>query len=331
MEFRTKGYETMELSTQILIKEALKRELQIEVLDREDNFILIKNDEKEEYVKQATKTSKDSYISHLIMENKNVSKIILDRAGINSPKGGIYYNVEEALLDYEKYKGRDIVIKPNSTNYGTGVYIFKKEQTKADYIDIVKTRFNYDKAVIIEEFIKGREFRYLVIDNKLAATLCRVPANVIGDGKNSIKELVEIKNRDPLRGEGHKSPLEKIKIGETEMFYLKSKNLDENYIPKNLEQIFLRENTNISTGGDSIDFTGQIDETYSEIAIKAAKAVGAKFCGVDLIIEDIENEANETNHSVLELNFNPAIHMHCFPAEGKRRDIGSLILDCLGF
>ena len=72
--FSLKNYEDMELSTQILIRDAIKRGVKFEIADRTENFITLEKDGRKEYVKQATKTSKDSYVSMLIMENKVVSK-----------------------------------------------------------------------------------------------------------------------------------------------------------------------------------------------------------------------------------------------------------------
>ena len=149
----------------------------------------------------------------------------------------------------------------------------------------------------------------------------------IGNGESTIEELVSEKNKDPLRGKGYKTPLEKIKLGEIEEMFLKNQGLSFKSIPKNGEKIYLRENSNISTGGDSIDFTDKIHPSYKEVALKSAKAVKALICGVDMVIDNIEEEAKEKNHGIIELNFNPAIHIHCFPYKGENRKAGEKILD----
>lgn len=100
-------------------------------------------------------------------------------------------------------------------------------------------------------------------------------------------------------------------------------------IPPLNEVIYLRENSNISTGGDSLDFTDEIPDSYKALAIQAAKAAGATFCGVDMMIDDIKEESNATNYSVIEINFNPAIHIHCYPYKGKNRKADERILDLL--
>lgn len=328
-EFNLVGYEDLELSTQILILDAIKIGIEFNMMDRLENFISLSDGEKVEYVKQATKTSKDSYITALIMENKLVTKDILKENNIRVPKGKDYDNIDEAKKDFRLFKDEKIVIKPKSTNFGLGISIFPGEYSREDYDKAVEIAFREDSSILIEEFMTGKEYRFLVIGEEVVGILHREPANVIGNGESTIEELVFEKNKDPLRGRGYKTPLEKIKLGEIEEMFLKNQGLSFKYIPKNGEKIYLRENSNISTGGDSIDFTDKIHPSYKEVALKSAKAVKALICGVDMVIDNIEEEAKEKNHGIIELNFNPAIHIHCFPYKGESRKAGEKILDLL--
>lgn len=328
--YTLKGFEDLELSTQILLKAAIKNGVKFEILDRDENFIVLEKDKKVEYVKQATKTSLDSYVTMLIMENKVVTKKVLEKENIIVPQGKDYFNIEEAKSDYRKY-GAGIVIKPKSTNFGLGITIFKEEFSKEDYEKALEIAFKEDNSILIERFIKGKEYRIFVIGDEVVGILHRVPANVKGDGERSIKELVEEKNLDPLRGVGYKTPLEKIRLEDPEKLFLKGQGLTIEYIPKKDEVVYLRENSNISTGGDSLDYTDDILDVYKKIAIKASKAVGAKICGVDMMIEDIKNPNPIDNYAIIELNFNPAIHIHCYPYKGKNRNLGEKILKALGY
>ena len=328
-EFRLKGYEDLELSTQILLKDAIKRGVNYEVLDRLDNFILLDNGEKKEYIKQATKTSLDTYSTVMVMENKVVTKKVLDKEGIRVPSGKDYTDAFKAKEDFELFQGKKIVIKPKSTNFGIGITIFKDKFTKESYERAVDIAFENDSSVLVEEFIEGKEYRFIVIGENVEGVLNRVPANVMGDGKRTILELVEEKNKDFLRGKGYTTPLEKINLGEAEEMFLESQSKNFDYVPLKDEVIYLRENSNISTGGDSIDFTDDILDEYKEIAIKSAKAVGAVICGVDMMIENIKEKPTEDNYGIIELNFNPAIHIHCYPYKGKNRKLGDKILDLL--
>ncbi|MFK4784689.1 bifunctional glutamate--cysteine ligase GshA/glutathione synthetase GshB [Fusobacterium sp. MFO224] len=329
--FVLKGYENLELSTQILLKEAIKRGVKFEILDEEENFIYFNKNSHEEYVKQATKTSLDSYVTMLIMENKVVTKKVLEKNGISVPRGLHYSDKKIAVNDFYKYENNPIVIKPKSTNFGLGITIFKDEYSFEDYKKAINLAFKEDSSILIEEFISGKEYRFFVIGDEVAGILHRVPANVKGDGKSDIYKLVEEKNKNPLRGKGYKTPLEKINLGEAESLFLKGQGKTFDYVPKDGEVIYLRENSNISTGGDSVDYTDTILDIYKRIAIRAAKSANATICGVDMMIKDLKNSNPNENYSIIEINFNPAIHIHCYPFIGKNRHLGEKILDVLGY
>ena len=237
--------------------------------------------------------------------------------------------MDEAINVIKDFVNMPIVIKPKSTNFGIGISIFKDGADEESIKKAFEIAFKHDNTVLIEEFIKGKEYRFLVIDDKVVGILHRVPANVKGDGIKSITELVEVKNQDPLRGYHYVTPLEKINLDENAELFLKQQNKDFNYIPEKDEVVYLRENSNISTGGDSIDYTDDISEKFKTIAVNAAKAVNARICGVDMMLEDYSDE--NSNYAIIELNFNPAIHIHCYPYKGVERKIGVEVLKVLGF
>ena len=325
------GLEDMELSTQLLMREAVKRGVSIEILDRKENFVRFRKNGNIQYVKQATKTSLDNYASILAMENKLVTKKILEENGIKTPKGREYTNVEIAKNDFLLHQGKAIVVKPNQTNFGLGITILKENNDEETYRRAVDIAFEYDTTILIEEFVAGKEFRFFVIDDEVVGILHRVPANVTGDGSRTIRELVELKNQDPLRGKGYRTPLEKIQLGEAEAMFLKQHHKDFDTVPVSGEVVYLRENSNISTGGDSIDNTDDIPDLYKQVAVRAARALKVKITGLDMIIPDISEEANSYNYAIIELNFNPAIHIHCHPFQGKNRKLNEKLMDALGY
>lgn len=325
------GLEDMELSTQLILREAVKRGVSFDILDQKENFVRFNHNGNCQYVKQATKTSLDHYASILAMENKLVTKKILDEAGLKTPKGLEYSNAETAKSDFHFFKHKPIVIKPNQTNFGIGITIIKNNTDLSVYERAIDIAFEHDSTVLIEEFIEGKEYRFFVLNQEVVGILHRVPANVTGDGTSSIRELVQFKNQDPLRGKGYRTPLEKIQLAEAEAIFLKAQQKDFEYIPKSGETVFLRENSNISTGGDSIDYTDDIFDSYKQIAIQAANALQVKITGLDMIIKDITAPPTPENYAIIELNFNPAIHIHCHPYQGKNRKIYEKLLTALGY
>ena len=329
--YNFKGLEDMELSTQLLLREAVRRGVAFDILDRPENFIRLKRDDMTQYVRQATKTSLDNYAAILAMENKVITKQILSEHGIRVPKGMDYLDKNIAKDDFLYFKDKAIVIKPKSTNFGLGITIIKDNTDPRIFERAIDIAFESDSSILIEEFIAGKEFRIFVMNDEVVGILHRVPANVTGDGIQSVRNLVIEKNKDPLRGKGYHTPLEKIQLGEAESIFLKAQGKDFDTIPGENEIVFLRENSNISTGGDSIDFTDDIPDSYKEIAILSAKALGVKITGLDMIIPDYTQEATSENYAIIELNFNPAIHIHCHPFKGKNRKLNEKLLDILGF
>ncbi|MGT2844716.1 bifunctional glutamate--cysteine ligase GshA/glutathione synthetase GshB [Streptococcus hongkongensis] len=326
--YALKGYESMELSTQMLMFDVIQKGIHLEILDENDQFLKLWHENHVEYVKNGNMTSKDNYIVPLAMANKTVTKKILDKAGYPTPKGSEFATKDDAIRYYQFISDKAIVVKPKSTNFGLGISIFQKPASLTDYKKALDIAFSEDTDVLVEEFISGTEYRFFILDGKCEAVLLRLPANVVGDGKHTIKELIAIKNQNPLRGKDHRSPLEKIQLGDIEKLMLAQEGLAEDSILEAGQKIELRRNSNISTGGDSVDLTNQMDTSYKKLAAQMAEAIGAWVCGVDLIIPDISKKASleEPNCSCIELNFNPSMYMHTYCHEGPGQMITPKIL-----
>ncbi|MFZ2213048.1 MAG: bifunctional glutamate--cysteine ligase GshA/glutathione synthetase GshB, partial [Trichococcus flocculiformis] len=329
--YALRGFEDMELSTQILLFDAIQKGLKINMLDRYDQFISLTYKNHREYVKKGNMTAKDSYIGPLIMENKVVTKKILAENGFAVPHSGEYHSAEAALRDYPIFAGKGIVVKPKSTNYGLGISIFKDGASFEGYEKAIHMAFEEDEDVLVEDYLSGTEYRFFVIGNETKAVLLRVPANVVGDGSQTIRQLVEEKNKDSLRGKNHRTPLALIGTGELEKLTIQGQGYTFDSIPPAGVTVRLRDNSNISTGGDSIDVTDQMDDSYKKLAVQMAAALGVAVCGVDIIIPDHSVPATqaEPNYGVIEANFNPAMLIHIYPYKGKSRRLTMEILRLL--
>ena len=326
--YALKGYENMELSTQMLLFDAIQKGLNVEILDENDQFLKLWHGHHVEYVKNGNMTSKDNYVIPLAMANKTVTKKILAAADFPVPAGAEFSSLEDGLAYYPLIKNRQIVVKPKSTNFGLGISIFQEPASLEAYRKALEIAFSEDLAVLVEEFIAGTEYRFFVLDGQCEAVLLRVAANVVGDGQHTVRELVAIKNDNPLRGRDHRSPLEIIELGDIELLMLDQQGYGPDDILPAGVKVDLRRNSNISTGGDSIDVTNSMHPSYKELAADMAKALGAWACGVDLIIPDssaISTKENP-NCTCIELNFNPSMYMHTYCAEGPGQSITPKIL-----
>ena len=326
------AFDNMELSTQALLFDAIQKGLNIEILDERDQFISLQFGEHLEYVKNGNMTSHDSYISPLIMENKVVTKKVLAKAGFNVPQSIEFTDVKSAVENFPLFENRAIVIKPKSTNFGLGISIFQQGVTdRDDFAKAVEIAFREDKEIMVEDYLLGTEYRFFVLGEQTLAVLLRVPANVIGDGVHTVAELVAAKNDHPLRGDGSRTPLKKIALGDIEQLQLKEQGLTVDSIPAKDQLVQLRANSNISTGGDSIDMTDEMHASYKEIAVGISKAMGAAVCGVDLIIPDLKKPSEPSLRSwgVIEANFNPMMMMHIFPFSGQSRRLTMNVIKML--
>ncbi|MDD6024446.1 MAG: bifunctional glutamate--cysteine ligase GshA/glutathione synthetase GshB [Oscillospiraceae bacterium] len=321
-----KGFEDLELSTQAIIKACLKLGVKYEVLDRVDNFVRLKKDDRVEYVKQATKTSRDNCASILLMRNKRLTKQILAEHGIPVPRGDVFTGKEEAMTVFRGHAKTSCAVKPAFTNYGKGITVFSAPPTEELFEKALDIAFSNSTEILVEEFIPGDDYRFLVIGGALQAVSKRIPAYVVGDGVRPIRDLIVEKSSDPRRGPGHKKPLAFIGMGAEEALHLQMHGMSFMTIPEKGEVVTLRQNSNVSTGGDAIDCTDVVHPSYREIAVKAAASIGAVFCGVDIISEDITKPADESIFAVTELNFNPSIKIHCYPSAGQPRPIGEAVV-----
>ena len=325
------GYEKLELSTQLVIAEAIKRGAKAEILDAQDELIRFQKGNHIEYTKAGTITHHETYVTTNIIDNKYVCKKILKDHNINTPEGKIYENKKSAIEDYSFFKPFKKVIKPKSTNCGVGIMILEPNAQKSAYKKAIDLAFQYDQNIIIEKFVEGIECRFLVINEQTIAIANRIPANIIGDGKHTIQELIALKNKDPKRGRGYERPLVYLTLDKIEKQILKEQGFSPESKAKKHQQVFLRYNSNLSTGGDCIDYTEKVHTDYKKIAEKVAKILQKKVCGIDMIMQNHSKPSTTKNYSILEVNKNPSLSMHNFPSEGKNRKVETYIVDILGF
>ncbi|MDG6126905.1 bifunctional glutamate--cysteine ligase GshA/glutathione synthetase GshB [Lactococcus formosensis] len=326
--FQLAGFTHLELSTQNLLFDAIQKGLKVEVLDEHDQMVALSYKSHREIIEKGNMTSKDSMVAYAVMENKVVTKKLLNRVHLNTPQGQEFSDLETAQAAFPLFETTSIVVKPKSTNYGLGISIFKQPATQEQFYKALEIAFQEDKEVLVERFVSGTEYRFFVLDGKTRAVLRRDAAHVIGDGVSTISQLVAQKNDNPLRGHNHRFPLEKIQITATEKLMLDVQGYTEQSIPEKDVKVNLRENSNVSTGGDSIDVTDEMPEIYKNIAEKAAEALQVKITGVDILIEDLNDSLGE-KYSIIEANFNPAMLFHLYPLKGKGRRVTMDVLQFL--
>ncbi|MGI6096962.1 MAG: cyanophycin synthetase [Dethiobacteria bacterium] len=273
----------------------------------------------------ATLTDQTGCIACDIASDKNLAKELLRGVLVPVPAGEQVFSVEQALGVWQ-WLSSPVVVKPVRGNQGKGVSL--NLNTAKEIEEAFALARQFDEGVLVEEYIKGRQYRFLVVGGKVVAVAERIPAHVIGDGKSSIRKLIERVNADPLRGEGHELPLTKIKMDQFSQAALSRQGLCFDSIPEKGRIIYLRENANLSTGGIAVDVTDDVHPANEELALRAAQAIGLDLAGIDIVTPDISIPMGEKG-AVIEVNAAPGIRMHHYPAQGKARNVGKSIVNML--
>lgn len=278
---------------------------------------------------QATLSNKTSVLAVELACDKEGTKTVLHAAGVPVPKGTLIHYLDELQDAIEDVGGYPIVIKPLDGNHGRGITIDINSLDEAEEAYELANAASKTKSVIIERYYTGRDHRVLVVDGKLAAVAERVPAHVIGDGKLTIEELIEVVNSDPQRGDGHDNVLTKITIDKSAVDLLHKQGYDLTSIPPKGKMVFLRATANLSTGGIAVDRTDEVHPENVWLFSRVAKIIGLDIAGIDVVTSDISKPLREVNGVIVEVNAAPGFRMHVAPSQGSPRNVAGAVLDML--
>ena len=249
--------------------------------------------------------------------------MLLDAAGVPVPLGRSVTSAEEAWEAAQELGG-PVVVKPRDGSQGRGVAV--NIETRERVIQAFEVAEEISSEVIVERYIPGHDFRLLVVGGNLVAASRRDPPQVTGDGRHTIRQLVEQVNADPLRGDGHATSLTKIRFDDIALATLKKQGYDADSVPPPGTLIFLRNNANLSTGGSATDVTDEVHPEMAARAVSAARMIGLDICGVDIVAESVLYPLEEQHGGVVEVNAAPGLRMHLNPSFGKGRNVGEAII-----
>jgi cyanophycin synthetase len=275
---------------------------------------------------QAAEMDSTSAIAESIAQDKELTKQLLEAAGVPTPKGRSVTDAEDAWKAACELGGL-VVIKPRDGNQGKGVAsnIETRELVLASYA----AAREISADVMVEKYLPGHDFRLLMIDGKLVAAARRDPPHIIGDGEHCIRDLVQQVNSDPRRSEGHCNFLSKIHFDEIAMAALAKQGFDADSVPRKGAWVILRNNANLSTGGTATDVTDDVHQDIVASAAAAAQIVGLDLCGVDVVCECVLKPLESQSGGVIEVNAAPGLRMHLQPSFGKGRPVGEAIISSL--
>lgn len=275
---------------------------------------------------QATITCNTSNIAVEIACDKEETKRMLENSSVPVASGSICVDEEDLINTIDKI-GFPIVIKPLDGNHGKGasINVTTLEAAKEGLTHAQK----YSRRVIVEKFISGFDFRVLVINHKMVAAAQRIPAHVVGNGQNTIQELIDQENLDPRRGYGHENVLTEINVDRDTIELLEKLNYTVESVPQKGEIVYLKSTANLSTGGTSVDVTEMVHPENIFLAERISRIIGLDICGIDIMAQNLTQPLHENGGVILEVNAAPGFRMHLAPSEGLPRNVAAPVIDML--
>jgi len=313
-------------STQATLDEAARRDIPYIRLN-EQSFVQLGQGKYQQRIR-ATMTSRTSALGVDIASDKKLTTSLLAAAGLPVPKSEMVHSADEAVAVAARI-GYPVVTKPLDGNHGRGVGLDLRNDEDVRNGFKKAIRQTRSGIVVLESFITGNDYRVLVIDGHMVAVAQRMPAHVVGDGEHTVRELVEITNRDPRRGIGHEKVLTRIKVDDAAEQLVKRQGHGLDDVPPKDAIVKLAATGNMSTGGSSIDRTWEADHDNIEIAEEAARVVGLDVAGIDFLAPDIAQPVRETGGAIVEVNAAPGFRMHTHPTEGEPQYVAKAVIDLL--
>lgn len=261
-----------------------------------------------------------------IVNSKEATKELLNRNGVRTPQGSGYvapFN-RAAINARAEDIGFPVAIKANNWSKGRGVYSKVADASALNYYLSVLIDELECRHLLVEEHVRGTDFRYYVVGQSVVAVIRKVRAHVVGDGVATVRDLISRKN--DIRKSNPYLRNAPIRIDSEVEKLLSDASLNVESVPDAGQLVYLREKSNVSAGGDSVDFTDSASLATKQLAVDAVSSLpGVAHGGVDILVENFGTE--QESAAVLEINAAAELGLHMFPAEGAPRDIPSSLID----
>jgi len=215
-----------------------------------------------------------------------------------------------------------LIVKPNSGSQGEGVALVRDRK---ELLRALKQVFKYDRVALVQKYVRGRDYRIVVLDKEIISAYERIALNVVGDGHSSILQLLKKKQR------GFKASNRDTRINVKDpriAAKLRSQKLTMRSVLESGKKIFLLDNANLSTGGDALDVTGNIHPSFKKVAVNLTRDMALRLCGVDLMVDgDIATAPKK--YWILEINAAPGLDHYVKGGRAQQKIVENLYLKVL--
>ena len=268
-----------------------------------------------------------------IAKDKDYATFFMKRMGYRTVPGKTFYSTRwckqigskrniHAAYRYARRLRFPVVVKPNEGSHGTGVFLV---QNKRQFYRAMRFIFREGRVALVQNVIRGRDYRVVVLDKDVISAYERIPLSVVGDGRSSIKTLLKKKQKGFRAG----SRDTRIKLDDLRISHkLGLQNLALRSVPERGKRIYLLDNANLSSGGDAVDVTKPIHPDFKKLAVKLTHDMGLRLCGVDLMVAgDIRNAPKK--YWVLEVNAAPGLDHYVKTGHAQQKIVENLYLKVL--
>jgi D-alanine-D-alanine ligase-like ATP-grasp enzyme len=268
-----------------------------------------------------------------ISKDKDYANFFMKKMGYPTIEGKTFFAAKwakalgsprtiDAAYRYAVKMGFPVIVKPNSGSQGKGVALV---HTRREFYTALRRIFALDRIALVQQPVSGKDYHLVVLDNRIISAYERVPLNVIGDGHSTIRLLLKKKQQAFIASSRDTT----IKVNDPRIqTKLTRSGLSFRYVPKKDERVFLLDNANLSTGGDSIDVTDQVHPQFHNVAVKLTADMGLRLCGVDLMIEGDIAETPDKYH-VLEINSAPGLDHYVKGGRKQQKIVEEMYLEVL--
>jgi cyanophycin synthetase len=318
----------MTITIKFYIDAAKAKGWKVEWIDEERNVIAIYPPNEEPIIIRNNVTELASAVGSAVSNLKSASTVLAQKVGFLVPDTMVieenesYDKASPMLGKYPR-----LVVKPMDGAFGDGV---STNVTTADglksAVEAARKHNVKSKAVVVQQFCAGRDYRLFILDGKVVAAIERMPLSLVGDGKHTIDELLDIKIDSVIKRDDYKiKPIDIIKDEIAD--HLGPLSLDK--VLQDGEFISVQGVANLSKGGEAIDVTDEVNPALATSAVNLARLLRMDMCAVDVLSDDIFKDPTEAGTVFIEINVAPGFRGHYYPTVGKKRELAPLILDTI--
>jgi len=292
------GYDQLNVYTRIIVDEARRRGIVVEISDASRGGLVLTHEGRSVRTLESL-SDLTSAVAFRICDDKRFTREVLQRAGIAVPPGRCA-TFDQGDLDFLAEHG-DIVVKPVRGEQGWGITVGVTSPEELDRARAAAARWCPD--VLLERRCPGDDLRVVVIAGAVVAASVRRPAEVVGDGRHTIAELVAELSRAREAATGGAST---IPLDGTTRDVAASAGYQLGDVLGAGIVLPVRRTANLHTGGTIHDVTDELHPALSSAAVGVARAIGIPVVGVDMVVDGV----GSPGHVVIEANEQPGLANH---------------------